>query len=67
MRFNGNAFFVEIENLQTTIFDPSIVNLFFSDNAAALSEKNRLTIDGSKIVVCRFSISTKNALPLKRN
>lgn len=34
LRFNGNAFFVEIENLQTTIFDPSIVNLFFSDNAA---------------------------------
>ncbi len=34
VRFNGNAFFVEIENLQTTIFDPSITNLFFSDNAA---------------------------------
>ncbi len=34
LRFNGNAFFVEIKNLQTTIFDPSIVNLFFSDNAA---------------------------------
>lgn len=34
LRFNGNAFFVDIENLQTTIFDPSIVNLFFSDNAA---------------------------------
>ncbi len=34
LRFNGNAFFVEIEDLQTTIFDPSIVNLFFSDNAA---------------------------------
>ena len=34
LRFNGNAFFVNIENLQTTIFDPSIVNLFFSDNAA---------------------------------
>jgi iron complex outermembrane receptor protein len=27
-------FFVEIDNLQTTIFDPSIANLFFSDNAA---------------------------------
>ena len=26
--------FLEVENLQTTIFDPSIVNLFFSDNAA---------------------------------
>lgn len=34
VRFNGNAFFVEVERLQTTIFDPSIVNLFFSDNAA---------------------------------
>ncbi|TNE38572.1 MAG: TonB-dependent receptor [Alphaproteobacteria bacterium] len=34
LRFNGNVFFVEIERLQTTIFDPSIVNLFFSDNAA---------------------------------
>ncbi|GAK34360.1 colicin I receptor [alpha proteobacterium Q-1] len=34
VRFNGNAFYVDVENLQTTIFDPSIVNLFFSDNAA---------------------------------
>lgn len=34
IRFNGAAFFVEIEGLQTTIFDPSITNLFFSDNAA---------------------------------
>ncbi len=34
LRFNGNAFFVDIERLQTTIFDPSITNLFFSDNAA---------------------------------
>jgi len=34
LRFNGSAFFVEVEQLQTTIFDPSIVNLFFSDNAA---------------------------------
>ena len=34
VRFNGNAFFVEIEGLQTTIFDPEITNLFFSDNAA---------------------------------
>lgn len=34
LRFNGSAFFVEVENLQTTIFDPTIVNLFFSDNAA---------------------------------
>jgi outer membrane receptor protein involved in Fe transport len=34
LRLNGNAFYVEIEDLQTTIFDPSITNLFFSDNAA---------------------------------
>jgi outer membrane receptor protein involved in Fe transport len=34
VRFNGSAFFVDIEDLQTTIFDPSITNLFFSDNAA---------------------------------
>ena len=34
LRFNGSAFFVEVERLQTTIFDPSITNLFFSDNAA---------------------------------
>ncbi|MCD1623185.1 TonB-dependent receptor [Citromicrobium bathyomarinum] len=34
LKFNGSAFFVDISNLQTTIFDPSIVNLFFSDNAA---------------------------------
>ncbi|MHA6334024.1 TonB-dependent receptor [Qipengyuania sp. CAU 1752] len=33
-RFNGSAFFVDISRLQTTIFDPSITNLFFSDNAA---------------------------------
>ncbi|MXP29645.1 TonB-dependent receptor [Porphyrobacter algicida] len=32
--FNASAFYVDITNLQTTIFDPSIVNLFFSDNAA---------------------------------
>ncbi|MEJ2410833.1 MAG: TonB-dependent receptor [Novosphingobium sp.] len=34
LRFNGSAFYVDISNLQTTIFDTSIVNLFFSDNAA---------------------------------
>ncbi|HBO15536.1 MAG TPA: TonB-dependent receptor, partial [Porticoccaceae bacterium] len=34
MRFNGNIFFVNIDDLQTTIFDPSITNLFFSDNSA---------------------------------
>jgi len=34
LQFNGSAFFVDVSRLQTTIFDPSIVNLFFSDNAA---------------------------------
>ena len=34
LRFNGSFFYNEIEGLQTTIFDPSITNLFFSDNAA---------------------------------
>lgn len=33
-RLNGSAFFVDISNLQTQIFDPSITNLFFSANAA---------------------------------
>jgi len=34
LRFNGNAFFVNVKDLQTTIFDPTVTNLFFSDNAA---------------------------------
>ena len=34
MRFNGSVFYIEIEDLQTSIFDPSISNLFFSANAA---------------------------------
>lgn len=34
LRLNGSVFYVEIDDLQTTIFDPSISNLFFSDNAA---------------------------------
>ncbi|MGJ8688284.1 MAG: TonB-dependent receptor [Gammaproteobacteria bacterium] len=34
VRFNGAIFYSEIERLQTTIFDPSITNLTFSDNAA---------------------------------
>ena len=34
LRFNGSVFMVEIAGLQTSILDPSITNLFFSDNAA---------------------------------
>ena len=34
LKFNGSVFMVEIEGLQTSILDPSITNLFFSDNAA---------------------------------
>ena len=34
LRFNGAVFSVDVDKLQTTIFDPNIVNLFFSDNAA---------------------------------
>jgi len=34
LRFNGSIFMVDISGLQSTVFDPSIVNLFFSDNAA---------------------------------
>lgn len=33
-RLNAAAFLVDIERLQTTVFDTSITNLFFSDNAA---------------------------------
>ena len=34
LRFNGDIFFVEIEDMQIGIFDTSVTNLFFSDNAA---------------------------------
>jgi outer membrane receptor protein involved in Fe transport len=34
LQINAALFYVDIERLQTTIFDPSITNLFFSDNAA---------------------------------
>ena len=34
LRFNGNLFYVDVTGLQMNIFDPSIANLFFSDNAA---------------------------------
>ncbi len=34
LQINGSAFFVDIEDLQTTIFDPNVTNLLFSDNAA---------------------------------
>ena len=34
LQFNSSLFYVDVSRLQTTIFDPSITNLFFSDNAA---------------------------------
>ncbi|MFT5333783.1 MAG: iron complex outermembrane receptor protein, partial [Halioglobus sp.] len=34
LRFNGDIFFVEIEDMQIGIFDTGISNLFFSDNGA---------------------------------
>ena len=34
LQFNGNVFFIDIKRLQTTVFDPTITNLFFSANAA---------------------------------
>lgn len=34
LQFNGSLFYDEIKNLQTTIYDPNITNLFFSANAA---------------------------------
>ena len=34
LQFNGNLFYVDIKRLQTTVFDPTITNLFFSANAA---------------------------------
>ena len=34
LRLNGDIFFVQVENLQVGIFDASITNLFFADNAA---------------------------------
>ena len=50
VQFNGSAFFVDISNLQTTIFDTSIVNLFFSDNAA---DAEVLGFEGDLIVAPR--------------
>ena len=32
LQFNGSAFFVDVQDLQATIFDTSIVNLFFNAN-----------------------------------
>lgn len=34
LRFNGDIFMVEVESMQVGIFDPSITNLYFADNAA---------------------------------
>ena len=34
LRFNGSVFFVDIERLQASVFEPNISNLFFAENAA---------------------------------
>ncbi len=34
LRFNGSIFMIEIESMQSGIFDPNITNLFFVENAA---------------------------------
>jgi len=34
VRFNGTVFFVDIERLQASVFNPDITNLFFAENAA---------------------------------
>jgi len=52
VRLNGSAFFVDISRLQTTIFDPSITNLFFSDNAADAEIKG---VEG-EITIAPYSV-----------
>ena len=51
-QLNAALFFVDIEDLQTTIFDPSITNLFFSDNAA---DAEVLGLEGDFIWLPEFS------------
>ena len=58
VRFNGSIFYIEIENLQTTIFDPSIVNLFFSDNAA---DAEILGIEGDFIWAATDNLTVSGA------
>ncbi|MEL6200554.1 MAG: TonB-dependent receptor, partial [Pseudomonadota bacterium] len=52
LQLNSSLFFVDIERLQTTIFDPSITNLFFSDNAADAEVRG---IEGNFIWLPQFS------------
>ena len=51
-QLNAALFFIDIERLQTTIFDPSITNLFFSDNAA---NAEVLGVEGDFIWLPEFS------------
>ena len=51
-QINAAAFFVDIANMQTTIFDPSITNLFFSDNAA---DAQVLGLEGDFVWLPSFS------------
>ena len=58
LRFNGSAFLVDVSGLQSTIFDPSIVNLFFSDNAA---DAEILGIEGDFIYVTENGMTISGA------
>ncbi|MDA8929023.1 TonB-dependent receptor [Gammaproteobacteria bacterium] len=52
LRFNGSAYKVDVSGLQSTIFDPSIVNLFFSDNAA---DANITGLEGDFVYYTNFN------------
>ena len=40
LRFNGDIFYIDVDNMQVGIFDTDIANLFFSDNAANAAPAN---------------------------
>ena len=52
LQFNGSAFFVDVADLQATIFDTSIVNLFFNANVGDAEIKG---VEG-EITYAPFSI-----------
>ena len=61
LRFNGSVFMVDISGLQSTIFDPSIVNLFFSDNAA---DAEILGAEGDFVYVTESGLMLSGAFSL---